>query len=81
MIEDIKVSKTFQNKKNLHVLTSTTHDLCAMTGWRLVQLLIDNLFVSDSYSSPGDICKTVEEQLVTPQIGQKARVMIKRSSG
>lgn len=81
MIEDIKVSKTFQNKKNLHVLSSTTHDLCAMTGWRLVQLLIDNLFVSDSYSSPGDICKTVEEQLVTPQKGQKARVMIKRSSG
>ncbi len=78
MIEDIKYNN-FTLPKDFHILASTNPDLCAMTGWRLLQLLIDNIFIPNTYTNPIEVCNTIQEKLVTPLQGQRANVMIKRS--
>ncbi len=73
MIEDMKNLK-ISLSKDVHNLTSTSHALCAMKGWKLVQLLINNIFVPFTYTNPTDICNTIQENLITQLQGQSSKV-------
>ncbi len=79
MIEDIK-SVGFSLPKDFHILTSTHRNLQAMTGWKIVQFLIDQIFLTDKCSNPEEICDYLEENLATPLEGQKANVMINKAN-
>jgi hypothetical protein len=69
MIEDLIRSKFSVEKISL--LTSTSKDESAQTGWKLIQILIENIF-KDDFSSVKIIGEFAQANLVTPLKTQKA---------
>jgi len=70
MIEDVKNCK-FSLKNNLHLLSSTHHDLPAWTGWKLIKMLIENIFIND-YSDAKTIGNFISKYFSTSNPQQKA---------
>lgn len=60
------------HKPNLRVLTSVQKDLSAMTGWRLLQMLVDHQGSNSNISIP-DLCEFVTSNLSTPNPQQQAQ--------
>jgi len=72
MIEDFKKQK---NSPKTSILASTQSDQSAYSGWKLLQMLIENIFnIDSSFSEPKTIMNYIEKNFITSSETQKAQI-------
>jgi len=71
MIDDFK---TFKNNPKSSIIASTQSYNDGYTGWRLLQMLIENVFTIDTFTDPKTIMNYIEKNFSTSSKTQKAQI-------